>query len=163
MDSNQPMGKGSRVGLEPTQSISCKKGFTAPGLRAALPTELPRQIVCGGPSWSRTSRAMKHLIYSQVRCLLRDTGPYMLSLKKRELVKENNAYFPPFSRSRRAIAARSIRHLLAVFSQRAFESLATLTGLEPVTSGVTGRRTDQNCATEPCNDCCEQQSLSYFT
>lgn len=83
--------------------------------------------------------------------------------EKGELVKENNAYFPPFSRSRRAIAARSIRRLLAVFSQRAFESLATLTGLEPVTSGVTGRRTDQNCATEPYANCCEQQRLSYFT
>lgn len=89
--------------------------------------------------------------------------PICALLKNGELVKENNACFPPFSRSVRAIAARSIRHLLAVSSQRAFKSLATLTGLEPVTSGVTGRRTDQSCATEPYNDCCEQQRSSYFT
>ena len=38
-------------------------------------------LVCslriGGSGWSRTSRAVKHLIYSQDRCLLRDTDPYL--------------------------------------------------------------------------------------
>lgn len=33
--------------------------------------------IYGGSGWTRTSRAVKHLIYSQDRCLLRDTDPYL--------------------------------------------------------------------------------------
>ena len=32
----------------------------------------------GGPGWTRTNRAVKHLIYSQDRYLLRDTDPYLI-------------------------------------------------------------------------------------
>lgn len=67
------------MGLEPTitgetvQRIS--HYATRPNLRVS---SLIRSQLAGGPGWDRTSRAFKHLIYSQVRYLLRDTDPYYM-------------------------------------------------------------------------------------
>ena len=38
----------------------------------------PYSRLNGGPGWDRTNRAVRHLIYSQVRYLLRDTDPYKI-------------------------------------------------------------------------------------
>ena len=53
------------VGLEPTSYCFGDSHFS-----------LNYSPMSGGRRWSRTNRTNMHLIYSQDRCLLRDTRPY---------------------------------------------------------------------------------------
>ena len=68
-------------------------------------------------------------IYSLRRFLIRYTDPY-------------KARFPPFSRSKRAIAACSIRRLMSS-DIRSCKIMASPMGFEPTASSVTGWRSNQ--------------------
>ena len=122
----------------------------------ALPTELlqheigvngfehwPHMIllVCslriGGPGWSRTSRAVKHLIYSQARCLLRDTDPY-LPLKAAWRSKEDSN-LQPLAEHSLSKRADYHYHIAACFARRNYFHTISSTATAQET-GRTGKR-----------------------